>query len=243
VPRISEDYQSNSDCALRCLRHTSFVSIHPDHLIWRPGLLGVKIRQLYCTNNRRHGYTTEYLPVIGQTVSLAKQSNKHDRKLTDNRFTQPRPRTIPCTSRRTKSTSATITSATEGHYKIIDRVTDFERKQALRPDFDPSKPITLTKSPNPKWNYGSGVSQDATAASSKHVEIDPYGEDRPMINNYRLLISGVAPRPIGFISTASKSGKKNLAPFSYFQVIDHDPPCSSWASRPDHQTPRTHIST
>lgn len=40
-----------------------------------------------------------------------------------------------------------------------------------------------------------------------------------------LLISGIAPRPIGFISTVSKDGKtKNLSPFSYFQVIDHDPP-------------------
>lgn len=46
-----------------------------------------------------------------------------------------------------------------------------------------------------------------------------------MINNYRLLISGIAPRPIGFISTVSGDGKtKNLAPMSYFQVIDHDPP-------------------
>jgi flavin reductase (DIM6/NTAB) family NADH-FMN oxidoreductase RutF len=55
-----------------------------------------------------------------------------------------------------------------------------------------------------------------------------------MIDNYRLLISGVAPRPIGFISTVSKNGKKNLAPFSYFQVIDHDPPMFivGFSSRP-----------
>jgi flavin reductase (DIM6/NTAB) family NADH-FMN oxidoreductase RutF len=125
---------------------------------------------------------------------------------------------------RLKSTSAPITSASEGHYKIIDRVTDFEQKQASRPDFDPSKPVTLTKSPNPTWTYGSGVKQDATAGSSKHIEINPYASDRPMINNYRLLISGIAPRPIGFLSTVSRDGKKNLAPFSYFQVVDHDPP-------------------
>jgi len=44
-----------------------------------------------------------------------------------------------------------------------------------------------------------------------------------MMSNYRLLVSGI-PRPISFISTVSKAGAKNLAPFSYFQVVDHDPP-------------------
>jgi flavin reductase (DIM6/NTAB) family NADH-FMN oxidoreductase RutF len=56
-----------------------------------------------------------------------------------------------------------------------------------------------------------------------------------MVNNYRLLISGIAPRPIGFLSTVSEDGKaKNLAPFSYFQVVDHDPPMFivGFSSRP-----------
>lgn len=57
------------------------------------------------------------------------------------------------------------------------------------------------------------------------MEIDPYEEGRPGISNYKLLISGIVPRPIGFISTRSADGKStNLAPFSYFQVINHDPP-------------------
>jgi flavin reductase (DIM6/NTAB) family NADH-FMN oxidoreductase RutF len=39
------------------------------------------------------------------------------------------------------------------------------------------------------------------------------------------LISGIIPRPVGFISTQSKDGSStNLAPFSYFSVINHDPP-------------------
>lgn len=45
-----------------------------------------------------------------------------------------------------------------------------------------------------------------------------------MFHNYTLLISGIVPRPIGFLSTISKTGVENLAPFSYFQVVDHDPP-------------------
>jgi flavin reductase (DIM6/NTAB) family NADH-FMN oxidoreductase RutF len=44
-----------------------------------------------------------------------------------------------------------------------------------------------------------------------------------MLSNYKLLVSGI-PRPISFLSTVSKDGQKNLAPFSYFQVVDHDPP-------------------
>ncbi|RVX73204.1 hypothetical protein B0A52_02332 [Exophiala mesophila] len=43
--------------------------------------------------------------------------------------------------------------------------------------------------------------------------------------NYKLLISGIVPRPVGFLSTQSSEGtSKNLAPFSYTQVINHDPP-------------------
>lgn len=45
-----------------------------------------------------------------------------------------------------------------------------------------------------------------------------------MVHNYSLLISGIAPRPIGLTSTISVEGKANLAPFSYFQIVDHDPP-------------------
>lgn len=57
-----------------------------------------------------------------------------------------------------------------------------------------------------------------------------------MINNYRLLVSGIAPRPVGFISTVNDKGQKNLSPFSYFQVIDHDPPMFivGFSSRPGH---------
>lgn len=116
----------------------------------------------------------------------------------------------------------------------MDRVRDFEKVLAERPDFDHSDtPIEVTKHPDPKWHYGKGVNGNDLHA--KHVEVDPYAPDRPTVNNYRLLISGVAPRPIGFISTVSADGTtKNLSPFSYFQVIDHDPPMFivGFSSRP-----------
>jgi flavin reductase (DIM6/NTAB) family NADH-FMN oxidoreductase RutF len=41
---------------------------------------------------------------------------------------------------------------------------------------------------------------------------------------YRLLTNGVTPRPIAWISTRSKSGIDNLAPYSFFTVVSCDPP-------------------
>jgi flavin reductase (DIM6/NTAB) family NADH-FMN oxidoreductase RutF len=57
------------------------------------------------------------------------------------------------------------------------------------------------------------------------VAIDPYEHGRPAHLNYKLLISAVVPRPIGFVSTLSADGTRpNLAPFSYFNMVCHDPP-------------------
>jgi len=41
---------------------------------------------------------------------------------------------------------------------------------------------------------------------------------------YGLMISAVTPRPIALISSVSKEGVINCAPFSYFNVVSHDPP-------------------
>ena len=40
---------------------------------------------------------------------------------------------------------------------------------------------------------------------------------------YRWLSSTVIPRPIAWVSTLSRAGVPNLAPFSFFQVICDDP--------------------
>lgn len=122
----------------------------------------------------------------------------------------------------------------ESTYKIVDKPVDFAKAQAGRPDFDRSREIEVTKHPNPEWKYGQGVG-DFAEPGADHREIDPYAADRAMVNNYRLLVSGIAPRPVGLISTHSADGKtKNLSPFSYFQVVDHDPPMFivGFSSRP-----------
>ncbi|KAF7563415.1 hypothetical protein G7046_g726 [Stylonectria norvegica] len=134
------------------------------------------------------------------------------------------------------SSNAAAAAAAQANYKIVDKVSDFDDIVAKRPDFDHSNsPIEVTKSPNPDWNYGEGLGKLSPETSHVHKEIDPYAPDRPMVSNYRLLVSGIAPRPIGFVSTVSGDGKtKNLSPFSYFQVIDHDPPMFvvGFSSRP-----------
>lgn len=57
--------------------------------------------------------------------------------------------------------------------------------------------------------------------------IDP--TDIPPQTMYRLLIGAVVPRPIAFVSTQSRSGSLNLAPFSFFNVFCADPPIVGFA--------------
>ncbi|KAK5076374.1 hypothetical protein LTS08_007006 [Lithohypha guttulata] len=101
---------------------------------------------------------------------------------------------------------------------------DFAKVQASRPDWDHSRNWTYTKTVDTEWKYGSG-SNDKSNDDKKHVEIDPNGPGREARLNYKLLISAIIPRPIGFLSTRSKDGSStNLAPFSYTQMFNHDPP-------------------
>lgn len=102
---------------------------------------------------------------------------------------------------------------------------DFGKVQASRPEFKHDAQVTYTKSPNPQWKQGDGANDNGESLKKNHVEIDPYEEGRPSTSNYKLLISGMVPRPIALMSTQSKDGNAtNLAPFSYSQVINHDPP-------------------
>lgn len=43
-------------------------------------------------------------------------------------------------------------------------------------------------------------------------------------DSYRLLTGGITPRPIAWISTQSKQGVDNLAPYSFFTVASCNPP-------------------
>lgn len=49
---------------------------------------------------------------------------------------------------------------------------------------------------------------------------------------YKLLIGCVVPRPIAWVSSVDADGVRNLAPFSYFMAITHDPPTIAFSSSP-----------
>jgi flavin reductase (DIM6/NTAB) family NADH-FMN oxidoreductase RutF len=56
--------------------------------------------------------------------------------------------------------------------------------------------------------------------------IDP--NRQPFKDNYKLMIGSILPRPIAFVSTKSKNGIDNLAPFSFFNGVCSNPPTISF---------------
>jgi flavin reductase (DIM6/NTAB) family NADH-FMN oxidoreductase RutF len=52
--------------------------------------------------------------------------------------------------------------------------------------------------------------------------IDPKSISIPELHG--ILLSSIAPRPIGFVSTMDKDGRINLSPFSFFNVFSANPP-------------------
>ncbi|RPA72778.1 hypothetical protein BJ508DRAFT_216746 [Ascobolus immersus RN42] len=99
---------------------------------------------------------------------------------------------------------------------------DFKSVEASRPPFS-DVPFRMTQTANPSWIPGSGALNEDWKQHGT-VSIDPYEQGRSPVDNYKLLISGMVPRPIGFVSTIAADGTKNLAPFSYTNLVNHDPP-------------------
>ncbi|KAB5523003.1 hypothetical protein GE09DRAFT_1178461 [Coniochaeta sp. 2T2.1] len=100
---------------------------------------------------------------------------------------------------------------------------DFKTVESSRPPFPTSNNFHHVQTPSPQWTLGSGAT--TPPPPSPHISIDPHAPNRASTLNYKLLISSVVPRPIAFVSTRSADGSTtNLAPFSYFQMVAHDPP-------------------
>lgn len=100
---------------------------------------------------------------------------------------------------------------------------DFGKVQRERPPFEDDAEWHYTQTKDINWKVGQGATSDSWKKHKK-IELDPYANDRNPIDNYKMLISAITPRPIGFVSSVSKDGKRNLAPFSYFTFVNHDPP-------------------
>ena len=54
------------------------------------------------------------------------------------------------------------------------------------------------------------------------INIEP--KDVSVPEFHKLLLGGIAPRPIALVSTISKDGKTNLSPFSFFNAFGANPP-------------------
>lgn len=83
---------------------------------------------------------------------------------------------------------------------------NFKKLEASRPDWTEDDKWLFTKTRKPDWKLGDGPNDGGECLKKEHVEIDPYAEGRPAVSNYKLLISGIIPRPVGFCSTRSKDG-------------------------------------
>ena len=57
--------------------------------------------------------------------------------------------------------------------------------------------------------------------------IDP--QKQSFQENHKLMIGSIVPRPIALVSTISKDGVNNLAPFSYFNGVCSKPPTIMFA--------------
>lgn len=60
---------------------------------------------------------------------------------------------------------------------------------------------------------------------SSLLSIDPNSMSER--ENYKFLIGSIIPRPIAFVTTVSKDGVLNGAPFSYFNIVSSNPPLIS----------------
>lgn len=65
-------------------------------------------------------------------------------------------------------------------------------------------------------------------APDRDVEVSP--QDWKAQEFYHMMTALVIPRPIGWISTISATGVRNLAPYSYFNMMGNDPPYVAFAS-------------
>ncbi|KAF9244929.1 hypothetical protein BU15DRAFT_41526, partial [Melanogaster broomeanus] len=85
---------------------------------------------------------------------------------------------------------------------------------------------------NSPWKLRGGVS-DASDLGKGWTSDGDKGwktwklSEMPSRNVYPLLTSAIVPRPIAFISTLSEESVPNLAPFSYFSMVAHNPPLLS----------------
>lgn len=73
--------------------------------------------------------------------------------------------------------------------------------------------------PHPEWQPGQ--LQPPPYDASDMVTLDPAAMAAAEV--YPFVISAVVPRPVAFVTSQDTAGAINLAPFSYFNVMGHNP--------------------
>lgn len=110
-------------------------------------------------------------------------------------------------------------SATHAHHPPFPQV------EASRPSWDSNREVVYSKTHSPDWVPGQGAKTEP--ADSKNSQSDVHRLDPaelPPGLAYKLIINGVVPRPIAFLSTQDADGHRNLAPYSFFNAVSTDPP-------------------
>lgn len=82
----------------------------------------------------------------------------------------------------------------------------------------PDEGVNWKSQPHPDWQPGS--KQPNPWGSTNFITLDP---NEMGAGAYPMVISMVTPRPIAFISSQDKAGTVNVSPYSYFNVMAHDP--------------------
>ncbi|KAA1476791.1 hypothetical protein DENSPDRAFT_843875 [Dentipellis sp. KUC8613] len=95
-----------------------------------------------------------------------------------------------------------------------------------------STTIRATEAPHPEWKVGEGLSRSALGSQWEEEVLKEGWKSWDMASTtprdaYRILSSAVVPRPVAFISTEAADGVRNLALFSFFNVVSNNPPLLS----------------
>ncbi|KAL0574245.1 hypothetical protein V5O48_007716 [Marasmius crinis-equi] len=106
--------------------------------------------------------------------------------------------------------------------------------EANLPSFNHDASFVRTEPPNPGYKFGDRV--DATPEGRKWLEGEKEGWKTIDLSKetardiYALMLTGVYPRPVAFVSSVSETGVENIAPFrgfSYFNSVTANPPTIS----------------
>ena len=87
----------------------------------------------------------------------------------------------------------------------MPKFAQFKDVESARPKWDEGSNWDFSQTRKPDWKIGSGANDD-TWKDKKHVDWDPNDPKRDSLDNYTLMISGIVPRPIGFVSTLCENG-------------------------------------